>query len=97
MQDSGEYVLVTAGEVHLERCIDDLQERYAKIPISVSPPIVPFRETIIPPPKVDRLNEAIEGENINYKQVNYIYLMLDKKIDNFLTFIYLLNQLLILS
>lgn len=62
-EDSGEYVILTAGEVHLQRCIRDLEERYAKVSITVSPPIVPFRETLIPPPKVDRLNEAIHGEN----------------------------------
>ena len=62
-------MLVTAGEVHLQRCIDDLEERYAHIKVHVSAPIVPFRESIILPPKVDRLNEAIEGENINTKQV----------------------------
>lgn len=27
VQESGEHVLVTAGEVHLQRCIDDLKER----------------------------------------------------------------------
>ena len=69
LQDNGEYVLVTAGEVHLQRCIDDLEERYARIKVQVSAPIVPFRESIILPPKVDRLNEAIEGENVNTKQV----------------------------
>lgn len=68
LQDSGEYVIITAGEVHLQRCVDDLQERYAGIPIRTSDPIVPFRETIIPPPTVDRLNEAIEGENISQKK-----------------------------
>lgn len=67
LQRSGEYVIVTAGEVHLQRCIDDLQERYAGVPVQVSDPIVPFRETIIEKPKVDRLNEAIEGENVNTK------------------------------
>lgn len=33
--------------------------RYAKIDINVSSPIVPFRETIVPPPKLDMVNEAI--------------------------------------
>lgn len=28
IQESGEHVLVSAGEVHLQRCIDDLKERY---------------------------------------------------------------------
>lgn len=27
IQETGEHVLVTAGEVHLQRCLDDLQER----------------------------------------------------------------------
>ncbi|XP_076068957.1 elongation factor-like GTPase 1 isoform X2 [Oratosquilla oratoria] len=60
LQDTGEYVIVTAGEVHLEKCIQDLREHYARIPIKASDPIVPFRETIVPPPTLDRLNEAIE-------------------------------------
>ena len=33
---------------------------YAKIEINPSKPIVPFRETIVPPPKIDMVNEAIE-------------------------------------
>ncbi|KAI9090463.1 hypothetical protein DFS34DRAFT_371598 [Phlyctochytrium arcticum] len=46
LQDSGEHVIVCAGELHLERCLTDLRERFAKIDIQASPPIVPFRETI---------------------------------------------------
>ncbi|CAO2613957.1 Elongation factor-like GTPase 1 [Lemmus lemmus] len=59
IQETGEHVLVTAGEVHLQRCLDDLRERFAKIHISVSEPIIPFRETITKPPKVDMVNEEI--------------------------------------
>ena len=33
---------------------------YAKIEINPSKPIVPFRETIVPQPKTDMVNEAIE-------------------------------------
>ncbi|CAH1762973.1 9830_t:CDS:10 [Entrophospora sp. SA101] len=47
VQETGEHVILTAGEVHLERCLRDLKERFAKIEIHVSPPIVPFRETIV--------------------------------------------------
>lgn len=47
IQESGEHVLVTAGELHLERCLTDLKERFSKIEIQVSPPIVPFRETVV--------------------------------------------------
>ncbi|XP_067873831.1 elongation factor-like GTPase 1 [Heterodontus francisci] len=59
VQETGEHVLITAGEVHLQRCLDDLRERFAKVEISSSEPIVPFRETIIRPPKVDMVNEDI--------------------------------------
>ncbi|GAB0194162.1 elongation factor-like GTPase 1 [Grus japonensis] len=59
IQETGEHVLVTAGEVHLQRCLDDLKERFAKVQISVSAPIIPFRETITRPPKVDMVNEEI--------------------------------------
>ncbi|KAG7468102.1 hypothetical protein MATL_G00139260 [Megalops atlanticus] len=59
IQETGEHVLVTAGEVHLQRCLDDLRERFAKIEISASKPIIPFRETVIRPPKVDMVNEEL--------------------------------------
>lgn len=42
----GENVLAAAGEVHLERCIKDLKERFAKVRLEVSPPLVSYRETI---------------------------------------------------
>lgn len=47
IQDTGEHVLVTLGEVHLEKCVKDLQENFAKIELNVSKPIVPFKETIV--------------------------------------------------
>ncbi|XP_077245213.1 ribosomal protein S5/Elongation factor G/III/V family protein [Tasmannia lanceolata] len=42
----GEQVLAAAGEVHLERCIKDLKERFAKVSLEVSPPLVSYKETI---------------------------------------------------
>lgn len=44
---SGEHVLLTAGELHLERCLTDLKERFANCEIEVGEPIVPYRETIV--------------------------------------------------
>ncbi|KAI0372238.1 translation elongation factor 2 [Pilatotrama ljubarskyi] len=46
-QHTGEHVILTAGELHGERCIRDLKERFAKIEIHASKPIVPFRETAV--------------------------------------------------
>ena len=62
-QYTGENVIITTGEVHLQRCIDDLVERFAGIEINVSDPIVPFRETIVPRPKIDMVNEAIINQS----------------------------------
>ncbi|XP_064391164.1 elongation factor-like GTPase 1 isoform X2 [Halichondria panicea] len=63
VQETGEHVLATAGEVHLKKCIDDLRKSYAKVDVRVSDPIIPFRETVIPPPKMDMVNEVISSEN----------------------------------
>ncbi|KAI0754909.1 translation elongation factor 2 [Daedaleopsis nitida] len=46
-QQTGEHVILTAGELHGERCLKDLRERFAKIEIHASKPIVPFRETAV--------------------------------------------------
>ncbi|KAF7299201.1 hypothetical protein MIND_00868800 [Mycena indigotica] len=46
-QQTGEYVILTAGELHFERCLKDLRERFAKVEIQASKPIVPFRETAV--------------------------------------------------
>ena len=45
--ESGEHVILTAGELHLEHCLKDLRERYARCDIQPGEPIVPYRETIV--------------------------------------------------
>lgn len=62
VQENGEHVLLTLGEVHLERCVADLETRYAKCKLNVSKPIVPFRETIVPAATVDMVNEAVVAD-----------------------------------
>lgn len=65
-QQTGEHVILTAGELHLEvilfwfcpissepsgqRCLKDLRERFAKVDVQSSKPIVPFRETAVRAP-----------------------------------------------
>ena len=48
--ESGEHVILTAGELHLERCLKDLKERFARCDIQAGEPIVPYRETIVVDP-----------------------------------------------
>lgn len=76
VQETGEHVILTAGELHLERCLRDLRERFAKIEIQPSPPIVPFRETAVhgvdmPPTKTkDAPRGTIHG-NVQAGLVTY--------------------------
>ncbi|CEL03491.1 Putative Ribosome biogenesis protein Ria1 [Aspergillus calidoustus] len=49
---NGEHVILTAGELHLERCLKDLRERFAKCDIQTGETIVPYRETIINAPEM---------------------------------------------
>ncbi|CAB3410782.1 unnamed protein product [Caenorhabditis bovis] len=44
--ETGELAMVTAGEVHLQKCIKDLND-LGLVDIDVSPPIVPFMETVV--------------------------------------------------
>ena len=50
---SGEHVMLTAGELHMERCLKDLRERFAKCDIQAGETIVPYRETIV---RADEMN-----------------------------------------
>ncbi|GAM90655.1 hypothetical protein ANO11243_087000 [Dothideomycetidae sp. 11243] len=53
--ESGEHVIVTAGELHLERCLKDLRERFAKCDVQAGEVIVPYREGIV---KQEEMNPA---------------------------------------
>ncbi|CAJ0595799.1 unnamed protein product [Cylicocyclus nassatus] len=49
--DSGELAMITAGEVHLQKCLKDLED-LGFSDLEVSKPIVPFLETIVPDPQL---------------------------------------------
>ncbi len=61
IQETGEHIIVTTGEVHLQRCVNDLTN-FSGIELNCSEPIVPFKETIIERPKLDMTNELIAGQ-----------------------------------
>uniref|UniRef100_A0A0E0NG55 Elongation factor-like 1 n=1 Tax=Oryza rufipogon TaxID=4529 RepID=A0A0E0NG55_ORYRU len=46
VSERGEHVLAAAGEIHLEHCIKNLQERFARVQLEVSKPLVSFKDTI---------------------------------------------------
>ena len=43
---SGEHIIAGCGELHVEICLKDLEEEYAKIPITKSDPVVSYKETV---------------------------------------------------
>jgi elongation factor 2 len=48
VEESGEHIIAGAGELHLEICFKDLQEDFIRgAEITVSPPVVSFRETVL--------------------------------------------------
>lgn len=63
VQETGEHILAATGEVHLQKCLDDLEKEYARVKLKVSAPIIPFRETVSRPPTVDMVNEEISADN----------------------------------
>ncbi|CAK7568339.1 MAG: Cytoplasmic GTPase/eEF2-like protein (ribosomal bioproteinsis) [Sporothrix epigloea] len=72
---NGEHVLLTAGELHLERCLTDLRERFARCEIQAGAPIVPYRETIVRaeemrPPVNKELGRGVVQSLTTSKQVS---------------------------
>lgn len=45
-EESGEHVIAGCGELHVEICLKDLKEEYARVDFSMSDPIVSYRETV---------------------------------------------------
>lgn len=59
--ESGEHVILTAGELHLERCLKDLRERFAKCDIQAGQAMVPYREGIVKAEEMNPPRDAALG------------------------------------
>merc|ERR1712166_395586 len=46
-EESGEHVIAGCGELHIEICLKDLEEEYAKCPLKKGDPVVSYKETIV--------------------------------------------------
>lgn len=51
--ESGEHIIAGCGELHIEICLKDLEEDYAKVPIIKSNPVVSYKETVTVEEKSD--------------------------------------------
>lgn len=45
-EESGEHIIAGCGELHVEICLKDLEDDFAKCPIKKSDPVVTFKETV---------------------------------------------------
>ena len=45
-EESGEHIVAGCGELHVEICLKDLEDDFAKCPIKKSDPVVTFKETV---------------------------------------------------
>jgi len=44
--ETGEHIIAGCGELHVEICLNDLVNEYAKIEIKKSDPVVTYKETV---------------------------------------------------
>jgi elongation factor 2 len=45
-EESGEHIVAGCGELHVEICLNDLQNEYAKCELKKSDPVVTYKETV---------------------------------------------------
>jgi elongation factor 2 len=58
---TGEHIIAGCGELHIEICLKDLEEEYAKVPIVKSDPVVSYKETVT----VDEFSEICLAKSPN--------------------------------
>jgi ribosome assembly protein 1 len=90
LEDTGEHILATAGELHLERCLKDLKERFAGIEITASEPVIPYRETFIEtsdlnPPKNLELGRGVTEFELGNLRIKFRSVPLPQLVIDFIT------------
>ena len=67
-EESGEHVIAGCGELHVEICLKDLEEEYAKCPIKKGDPVVSYKETVIEESSQSCLSKSPNKHNRIYCQ-----------------------------
>ena len=62
-EESGEHVIAGCGELHIEICLKDLEEEYAKCPIKKGDPVVSYKETVIETSNIVCLSKSPNKHN----------------------------------
>jgi len=67
IEESGEHIVAGAGELHLEICLKDLQEDFmGGAPLTISDPVVSFRETVLSESDIMCLSKSPNKHNRLY-------------------------------
>lgn len=90
VENTGEHILCTAGELHLERCLKDLTERFAGIEITHSEPAIPYRETFLSasdmnPPQNSQLGRGVHELLLSQYKITFRTFPLSGKVTDFLS------------
>ncbi|RYO91060.1 hypothetical protein DL766_003376 [Monosporascus sp. MC13-8B] len=64
--ESGEHVVAGAGELHLEICLNDLENDHAGVPLIFSDPVVQYRETVAGKSSMTALSKSPNKHNRLY-------------------------------
>ena len=62
-EDSGEHIIAASGELHLEICLQDLQQEFMGTEVKISDPVVSFRETCTEKSSVTCLAKSANKHN----------------------------------
>lgn len=81
-EESGEHVIAGCGELHLEICLKDLQEEYAKCEIKKSDPVVTFKETVTAESSMNCLSKSPNKHNRIFMKCQPLGDELSKAIDD---------------
>ncbi|CAN3367429.1 ribosome assembly protein 1 [Diutina catenulata] len=84
--DSGELIVCVAGELHLERCIRDLEDRFAKgCAVTIKEPVIPFREGLVSKTEVsESLDVEEESDSVDGVQIEFSIAPLPTEVTEFL-------------
>uniref|UniRef100_A0A060SWD6 Elongation factor 2 n=1 Tax=Blastobotrys adeninivorans TaxID=409370 RepID=A0A060SWD6_BLAAD len=66
MNESGEHIVACTGELHLEICLQDLENDHAGIPLKKTDPVVSYRETVEAESSMTALSKSPNKHNRIY-------------------------------
>ncbi|KAI0055453.1 eukaryotic translation elongation factor 2 [Artomyces pyxidatus] len=80
--ETGEHIVAATGELHLEICLNDLQNDHAGVPLKFSEPVVGYRETVQVESSIPALSKSQNKHNRIYAKATPVDEELSLAIEN---------------